>query len=255
MPLRGIFFDLYGTLLAYGDMRQAWDDWLATLHAGLESQGLTVDRAAFAIRCDRFFERAEPPDGADGSTPLDRRLRELCRTFGLFPGAAALREIGEAAAEAWQAHVTVDPEAGSILRMFRGGRVLALVSNFDHPPHVRKVLSRHALAEAFGAIVVSAEVGFKKPDPRIFQVALARTGLRAEDVVHVGDAAEDVRGAIRAGIRPILIRRNGTHALDPPFDFHAEPVAQSRSSARPLDGVPVIARLSDLPAILSREYR
>ena len=250
MPLRGVFFDLYGTLLTYGDMRVAWDAWLAVLHFGLERQGLTIPCPAFAMRCDRFFERAEPPDRADGGTPLDRRLRVLCDDLGLCPEAAVLRDIGEAAAEAWQRHVTLDPEAGPLLRTLRGRYAVALVSNFDHPPHVRRVLSRYALAEAFDAIVVSAEVGAKKPDPRIFQVALERTGLRAEEVVHVGDTDEDAQGASRAGIRPILIRRNGENAPEPPFDFHAEHVAGPRSAASRIDGVPVISALAELPAIL-----
>jgi putative hydrolase of the HAD superfamily len=250
MPLRGVFFDLYGTLLTYGDMRVAWDAWLATLHSGLERQGLTVARPALAALCDRFFERAEPAGEADGRTPLERRLRALCDDLGLRLDATVLRDIGEAAAEAWQRYVALDPEAGPLLRTLRRRYAVALVSNFDHPPHVHRVLSRYGLAEAFDAIVVSAEIGAKKPDPRIFEVALERTGVRPDEAVHVGDTDDDAQGASRAGIRPILIRRSGENAPEPPFDFRAEHVAHPRSVASKIDGVPVVTALTELRAIL-----
>lgn len=56
-------------------------------------------------------------------------------------------------------------------------------------------------------IVISGEVAIKKPDPKIFQIALEGTGLQPEEVVYIGDTQEDVDGAIAAGIRPILIAR------------------------------------------------
>src|SRR5262249_22018219 len=63
------------------------------------------------------------------------------------------------------------------------------------------------LARFFKSIVISGEVGVKKPDPGIFRIALEQTGLQADEVVYVGDTQEDVDGAKAAGIRPILIAR------------------------------------------------
>jgi FMN phosphatase YigB (HAD superfamily) len=52
----------------------------------------------------------------------------------------------------------------------------------------------------FTAIVISGEVGIRKPDPRIFHLALQRTGLQPEEVVYVGDTEEDIAGAL--GMHP-----------------------------------------------------
>jgi len=53
------------------------------------------------------------------------------------------------------------------------------------------------------AVVDSSVVGFEKPDPRIFQLALERIGADAAAAVHVGDSIHfDVNGARAAGIRP-----------------------------------------------------
>jgi putative hydrolase of the HAD superfamily len=53
-------------------------------------------------------------------------------------------------------------------------------------------------------------VGAAKPEPLIFQTALAAAGCAAAAAVHVGDSvAYDVEGARRAGIRPLLLARGG----------------------------------------------
>lgn len=58
------------------------------------------------------------------------------------------------------------------------------------------------------AVVTSAEVGAAKPDPRIFEAALAAAGCSAAEAVHIGDSSDtDVAGAAAAGIRAILLRR------------------------------------------------
>jgi putative hydrolase of the HAD superfamily len=250
VQVRGVFFDLYGTLLIYGDMRAAWEAWLTSFYAGLAQRGLAMSRTDFALRCDGFFERAAPPGQADGCTVLERRIRALCHELDVDVEAAALRDIGESAAESWQGYVRLDPEAGPVLQALRRCYALALISNFDHPPHVRKVLARCGLAGAFDTIVVSGEVGLQKPDPRIFQLALEQTGLMAQDVLHIGDTDEDVRGACGAAIRPILIRRDGEAARAQPFDYHAREVEHRDTSTATTDHVTVVTRLSDILRLL-----
>ena len=61
------------------------------------------------------------------------------------------------------------------------------------------------------AIVVSQRVGTIKPHPAIFAAALELAGIQADEALHVGDTAdEDVAGAQAAGIRPLLIDRQGS---------------------------------------------
>jgi len=60
MLLRGVFFDLYGTLLCYGDVQAAWRDWLDAFDNGLIPHGLCVSPSEFVLRFDGFFMRPEP---------------------------------------------------------------------------------------------------------------------------------------------------------------------------------------------------
>ncbi len=74
----------------------------------------------------------------------------------------------------------------------------------------RNKIERLAIAELFQFILVSEEEGVWKPDPVIFERALAITGADPSEAVYVGDSPEhDIAGARAAGIRSIWINRRG----------------------------------------------
>ena len=86
---------------------------------------------------------------------------------------------------------------------------LAIISNWDE--RLRPLLKRLRLAQYFGPILVSCEVGCRKPKPEIFVRAAAALGMPATAVLHVGDCEHhDVAGAVGAGMRALLIRRAGS---------------------------------------------
>jgi putative hydrolase of the HAD superfamily len=88
------------------------------------------------------------------------------------------------------------------------GHALVVVSNWDCalPDWLRGV----GVLELVDAVVTSAEVGFAKPDARVFGRALELTGAGADQAIHVGDSPDnDVEGARAAGIRAVLLRRDG----------------------------------------------
>ena len=77
---------------------------------------------------------------------------------------------------------------------------LGIVSNYPYAPVVQKSLERFALAEYFSSIVVSGEVGWIKPHPRIFQTALDQLQTSADRVWFVGDDLKgDMAGAKALG--------------------------------------------------------
>jgi len=118
------------------------------------------------------------------------------------------REFGSAAA--WAPFDDTIPA----LEALRGRGVrLAVVSNWDG--RLRRILEDHRLRPYFDAVVISAEVGWRKPHPGIFRRALAEMGAAPGDVLHVGDSVgDDVAGARGAGIRPVLLDRRGGKTAD-----------------------------------------
>ncbi|MBI2204872.1 MAG: HAD family hydrolase [Candidatus Rokubacteria bacterium] len=85
---------------------------------------------------------------------------------------------------------------------------LAVVSNFDYTPTALGILEAGGVVDLFATIVVSDEVGWRKPRREIFDVALERLGVAPADAVFVGDRADiDVLGAQRVGMRVAWINR------------------------------------------------
>ena len=248
MSFRGVFFDLYGTLMVYGDMQAAWSDWLSALYGQLVKGGLSMSQEEFAERCDGFFERPRPPAHDDDLTLYERRIQALGVELGLDLGDVVISKAADASIAAWQKHVPVDPDAYVVLGALRTRKMLALVSNFDHPPHVYLLLSKLGLARFFDSVVVSGEVGVEKPDPRIFAMALAQTGLEPREVIYVGDTAEDVQGALAAGLCPILIRRDELEGEI--ADFRLD---QRSAAVEPIEGVEIVSSLVALVDMLGQK--
>jgi putative hydrolase of the HAD superfamily len=86
------------------------------------------------------------------------------------------------------------------------GYTLGLISNFEE--WLELVLEAVELTRYFPVRVISGVEGIEKPDPRIFEIALERAGMSAEESVYVGDHPHfDVEAAEAVGMFPVLIDR------------------------------------------------
>jgi putative hydrolase of the HAD superfamily len=87
---------------------------------------------------------------------------------------------------------------------------MGIISNWDTPLHA--MVEELGLAPYFEVVVASHDqrVRSAKPDAAIFEYALNAVGASAKEAVHVGDSFEaDIMGAHSAGIRAILLDRDG----------------------------------------------
>ncbi len=83
---------------------------------------------------------------------------------------------------------------------------LGILSNFGS--HLRDLLRRLGLLSFFDFVVVSAEVGLAKPDPRIFDLVVDEAGVPRERLLYVGDhVGDDIEGARGAGLAAVLVDR------------------------------------------------
>jgi putative hydrolase of the HAD superfamily len=114
---------------------------------------------------------------------------------------ALYRRFGDP--EVWKFYDDVEP---ALLDLRSRGLRVGIVSNWD--TRLKSISDGLGLTRLVDFIVISAEVGVRKPDPRIFRMALDKAGVRPEEAIHVGDLPEeDAEGAKRAGVRPVLIDR------------------------------------------------
>lgn len=112
--------------------------------------------------------------------------------------------------EVWHVFDDVTPTLDTLRAM---GLRCAVASNWDS--RLPAILNNLKLDDWFEFVLTSSAVGRSKPHPLLFERALERFGLSAEQVVYVGDSyPHDVVGATRAGLTPLLLDRHAAEATD-----------------------------------------
>jgi HAD superfamily hydrolase (TIGR01509 family) len=117
-----------------------------------------------------------------------------------------IRAFLQAAHDVWSSYYTLAASTHALLEALRDrGLRLALVSNTASPPWLlQPVLDRQGLSDRVDAIVLSSEVGKRKPHAAIFERALAEVGAEPQEALHVGDRLDaDVLGASRVGMKTV----------------------------------------------------
>jgi HAD superfamily hydrolase (TIGR01509 family) len=107
----------------------------------------------------------------------------------------------------WDRAVQPAPQAFEALDGLQlRGVAIGICSNAPFPPEMmRRQMRELGLAQKMDAIVLSSEVGRRKPDPSIFLAALDRLGMRAEETLFVGDQVrEDYEGPRRVGMSAVI---------------------------------------------------
>jgi putative hydrolase of the HAD superfamily len=192
---KAVFLDALGTLV---ELEPPWVGLRAAL-----GDGVPEERLVSAVRAEMAYYKEHSHEGRDPESLADLRERSaavLSRELGTEVDAQTLVDAIRFAAY---------PEAASALGYLRvHGLKLVCVSNWDCS--LGTVLERCGLAAVLDGAVSSAEAGARKPDPAIFEPALELAGCTAVEALHVGDTPEeDVEAARAAGIRVLLIDRDG----------------------------------------------
>ena len=99
-------------------------------------------------------------------------------------------------------------ENRNTLNMLRNRYRLALISNFDHAPTAYKIIDRFGIRNFFEKILISIEVGFRKPKADIFQKAFIHLKIKPNEAIFVGDNFEaDVIGSKNVGMDVIWVNK------------------------------------------------
>lgn len=204
--IRGLSFDAGMTLVLPAHP-------IPETYRGLASEvGVEVDSAAFdahlggtwrSLRAPTTDEEARTDEAIEAARwrelthEVARPFPELARSHAAWHEAlVAHYDRGEA----W----VVAPGALQALAALRGaGLPLVVLSNWHRGLH--GILEAHGLTGSFDAVLVSSEIGWRKPHERAFGAVTETMGLAAHEILHVGDSpAEDVEAARRCGLQALL---------------------------------------------------
>jgi HAD superfamily hydrolase (TIGR01509 family) len=246
MLIRAVVFDLFDTLvdLVMGNPSPAKlsGSRPRTTHRALHElivQRDAVDFETFAETLRAVDRELRARIYAEGrELPTVERFAELTRRLGL-----ADEDLPEALTrvhmQAIYEMATYVPHHAEVLAVLGVRRSLAVCSNFSHTRTAHRVLEAAGLRAALDAIVISEQVGIRKPRPEIFEAVLHELGLTASEAIHVGDnLVADVDGAARVGMRTVWLTRR---VADPPAAL------ATHAGAEPTW---IVGDLSELPSLL-----
>lgn len=200
-PVRLLLFDLDDTLWPCKPVilaaEKALYEWLRdnvqAVTRRYTQDGLREHRIAFA--------RREPGLAHDLSRVRIEAFRALANELGL--GEDWIEPAFEVFLDARQ-RVTPYPDVIPTLDRLSGKYRMAAVTNGNAD------INRTSLAQWLSFSVTAADAGAQKPDPRMFEMALQKAGVSAEECLLVGDDEHrDIYGAARAGMRTAWINRDG----------------------------------------------
>lgn len=114
------------------------------------------------------------------------------------------------------AHCVTQPEPyRDFLQSLAQRMPLGLVSNFDHSPTAWTILDKFGIRDLFKSVVISADLGWKKPHPSLFERAVSEIGVEPGRILFVGDTPHaDVLGAHRFGMATAWVSGKGAPYKD-----------------------------------------
>lgn len=209
---KAVLFDLGGTLIYFDG---AWNEVMqaATIQLleHLQGFGLRLEGdsflAEFQQRLEEYYIQREA-EFIEYTTA--RILRDMLSKLGhkditvemLAPALKKLYAVS-------QAHWKPEPDAQPTLNALKeAGLRQAVISNAGDDADVQTLVNNAGLRPYLDFALSSAACGIRKPNPRIFEIAMEHWDVRREEVVMVGDTlGADILGAHNAGIASVWITR------------------------------------------------
>ena len=206
MPTRAVIFDLYGTLVKQPSM-DVRRSLLAEMAAAMD---IPVD-AFVNVWMEGFWERQVGVYGTE-----ERHLEYIAERVGVTPDPERVARAAEVALtfDRESLEATRSDAVDTLQALKAAGLRVGLVSNCG--VGIPKVWAESSMAPFIDVPVFSSTARLKKPDPRIYQLALRDLGAAPQETLYVADGMDDeLTGARNVGIAPILLRSPDEDADDP----------------------------------------
>jgi putative hydrolase of the HAD superfamily len=157
--------------------------------------------------------------------PAQARMQRMLELLNLDSVSdSVVEELVWAHMSEWSKGAEMPPVNRRVLELAQSKAKIGIVSNFDHPPTAHLVLEREDVRSLFDVIVISGEIGWRKPHRKIFFEALDRLGVGPKEALFVGDTfGADVIGSKSIGMDSVWLNRKGApmpeSVVEPDFVF------------------------------------
>ena len=244
--ITAIGFDLFNTLITVEP--QTLSDATDRLIRSLRQSGFYIEEESFKKTyremAVKYIERARQ-DGRETHNSLWISAALEAREESVSPDDERISEAVEHYFTAFYDYCRLIPGTEAMLETLQDRYSLGLLSNFTHGPAAREILDRTGLEPYFETILISGELGFRKPYPLVFETLAEQLGTFKDQVLYIGDDPDaDIYGAKTAGLRPVwttYVRDNKLTMLPSTFE---------NDEKRPDPDVPRISSWKDLLSLL-----
>lgn len=245
--IKAIGFDLFNTLITVEP--QTIGEAMRRLLKSLQKGGFALDYESF---------KQAHRQAALGF--LEETRRDGRETHNRFWISAALKSLGYnvppddpriAAAvdgyfSAFFPYCHLVPGTREMLGTLSGKYRLGLLTNFTHPPAAREILNRVGLMPFFDMVLISGELGYRKPHPSVFRQLISDLDVEKNRILYIGDDPEsDITGAYQAGLQPVWM----TYVRD--NNIPSASGALFKPAQDPDDNVPRVSTWKDLFSLLN----
>ena len=248
--IQGIGFDLFNTLITV-DQGTLGEANLRVVES-LRQSGFDIELETFSKAhrdsALQFLEACRK----DGRETHNRFwISSALHTQGheVSPDDPSVAAAVEAYFSAFYPNCRLIPGTIEMLEGLNNGFRLGLLSNFTHGPAAREILDLMGLTPLFDVILISGELGYRKPHPMVFRRLTRDLGVDKNRILYVGDDPEpDISGALGAGLRPVWT----TYVRD--RKLPATSGILGRGTDTPDRHIPRISGWQDLFDLLGREW-
>ena len=144
---------------------------------------------------------------------LTEAFTNVCKVFNIEPK----KEIIENLVGMWNKNMLLAkpyPETIETLERLKKDYKIGLISNTDKFS-LEPLLEKFGLDKYFDYTALSYKMTMLKTNPKMFEDVLSNLGISKEEAIMVGDSMEtDIKGAINAGVKPILIDRRNVRTYE-----------------------------------------
>ena len=225
MIIKAIGFDFFGTLV----------NAKAEVNVCIESLRQRLCEHQISISSEEFLQayRTVTSDYRRIRQEMHKEIgncvwiAETIKKFGytLLPDSPLIVNVVDAYFSPWI--LTLQKDVSSVLSDLRNTCRMGLISNFTNTKYIQKSLRDLGISDYFDCVIVSEDVGWRKPYPVIFKKFLEILNVEAEETLFVGDELDtDILGAKKVGMKTAQIIYNDHHEasenhVKPDFIIHS----------------------------------
>ena len=247
--IKAIGFDLFNTLIIAKP--HILDEAMRRLIDSLGQSGVSLDNEQFKKNYQKaaitFVTKAQK-DGRETHNRFWICAALKSQGYDILPDDARIAEAVEAYFSAFFLYCSLVPDTKEMLSTLKNGYRLGLLTNFTHGPAAREIIDTLGLSPFFDVVLISGELGYRKPHPFVFRQLIKHLRVEKEQILYIGDdPGPDISGAQKAGLQPVLT----TYVRDQNIPF--VPGILLRDDEKLDCKVPKISTWNELLSLLKRK--